>query len=241
MTNSMIDTSFTGRLDPTQIGAVGHQFHNAEYVQGWAERFAPNPSRVQLFNAMVAEIAQHMAETDAPTYHVVELGVGPGYLALELLQQLPHITYEGVDFSAPMIEIARERLTDHAARIAFTRVDLTTTDWGAQLQTPPHAIVSTWALHDLGHSDLIRNVYNVAVQTLPSNGILLNGDFMKPEKVAVAYEPGRVTIASHLEMLASVGFEESRCLISLEEDSENPTSANNYACVMGKRGESSTP
>jgi len=57
---------------------------------------------------------------------------------------------------------------------------------------------------------------------------------MKPEGVAVAYEPGRVTIASHLEMLASVGFAETRCLISLEEDRENPTSANNYACVRGQ-------
>jgi len=229
-----IDTSFTGRLDPTQIGAVGHQFHNAEYVQGWAERFAPNPSRTQLFTAMVTEIARHMAETDAPAYHVVELGVGPGYLALALLEQLPNITYEGVDFSAPMIEIARERLAGHAARIAFTRVDLTAEEWGTQLQTQPHAIVSTWALHDLGHPDLIRNVYNVAAQTLPSDGILLNGDFMKPEGVAVAYEPGRVTIASHLEMLASVGFAETCCLISLEEDRENPTSANNYACVRGQ-------
>jgi len=135
-----------------------------------------------------------------------------------------------------MIEIARERLAGHEARVAFTRVDLTTEDWGKQLQTQPNSIVSTWALHDLGHPDLIRNVYNVAAQTLPSDGILLNGDFMKPEAVTVAYEPGRVTISSHLEMLASVGFEETRCLISLEEDCENPTSANNYACVMGQIG-----
>jgi len=82
-----IDTSFTGRLDPTQIGA--------------------------LFTAMVTEIARHMAETDAPAYHVVELGVGPGYLALALLEQLPNITYEGVDFSAPMIEMGHNCKPNH--------------------------------------------------------------------------------------------------------------------------------
>lgn len=233
MTKS-IDTNFTGRLDPTQIGAVGHEFHNAEYVQGWAERFAPNPSREQLFNQMVAEIEQRMEAGKSSAYHVVELGVGPGYLALALLNKLPGITYEGVDFSAPMIEIAKGRLSEHADQVSFTRVDLTSDDWGTELQSKPNAIVSTWALHDLGHPDHIHHVYEVAGRTLPSGGVLLNGDFMKPEGVKVAYEPGRVTIASHLDMLSSVGFEKTRCLISLEEDAENPTSSNNYACVMGE-------
>lgn len=228
-----IDTTFTGRLDPDQIGAVGHQFHNAEYAQEWADRYAANPSRTQLFSAMIAEISQHIESTGESSYHVVELGVGPGYLALDLLNQLPTVTYEGVDFSAPMIEIARARLTAFADRIAFTRVDLTGDDWGKELQTQPNSMVSTWALHDLGHPDHIQHVYSVAAQTLPSGGILLNGDFVKPEGVAVAYEAGRVPIAKHLDMLAAAGFEDSRCLISLEEDSENPTASNNYACMMG--------
>lgn len=229
-----IDTTFTGRLDPNQIGAVGHEFHNAEYAQEWADRYAANSSRTQLFSAMIAEIVQHFESTGASSYHVVELGVGPGYLALDLLNQLPNVTYEGVDFSAPMIEIARKRLAAHEGRIAFTRVDLTGDDWGKELQTQPNSIVSTWALHDLGHPDHIQHVYRIAAQTLQSGAVLLNGDFVKPEGVAVAYEAGRVPIASHLDMLTTAGFENSRCLISLEEDSENPTSSNNYACMMGE-------
>ncbi|MEM7534410.1 MAG: class I SAM-dependent methyltransferase [Chloroflexota bacterium] len=233
MTNE-INTSFTGLHDPNLIGAVGHQFHDAEYVQGWADRFAPNPSRVQLFNAMVERIEAQPLPPGYSNHHIVELGVGPGYLALEILSRLTNVTYEGVDFSAPMIEIARARLNDYSDRVAFTRVDLTSQGWGAELESQPSVIVSTWALHDLGHPDHIQHVYSVAGQTLPSGGILMNGDFVKPAGAKVAYEPGRVLITEHLAMLDTAGFTDTECLISLEEDAENPTSANNYACAFGR-------
>jgi len=63
--------------------------------------------------------------------------------------------------------------------------------------------------------------------------MLLNGDFIKPDKAIYEYEPGRFEIAKHIAMLCRVGFESADCLLVLEEEIESPTAAQNYACVRG--------
>ena len=62
--------------------------------------------------------------------------------------------------------------------------------------------------------------------------MLLNGDFVKPDGAKHEYEPGRFLISRHLEIFQEVGFREALCLIMLEEELENPTAANNYACLQ---------
>ena len=49
-------------------GYVGaeHAFHDAEYVRGWAERFAPTAPRVELFDLVLEQIAR----LDPPAKHV---------------------------------------------------------------------------------------------------------------------------------------------------------------------------
>ena len=78
-------------------GYVGaeHEFHDAEYVRSWANQFVPTESRIQLFDMILNQIAQ----PGVPNTHVVELGIGPGYLARHILERNEMISYEGVDFS----------------------------------------------------------------------------------------------------------------------------------------------
>ena len=99
------------------IGAR-HQFHDKEFVEGWADRFAPTPERLALFNVVFSELKSRIP----PNSSVVELGIGPGYLADHLLRVMPGIQYYGVDFSNPMLDIARQRLRSHSAGLPIFRL-----------------------------------------------------------------------------------------------------------------------
>jgi len=210
------------------IGAQ-HEFHDAEFVAGWADRFAPTPERLKLFNVILSELKSRIPQVSC----VVELGIGPGYLADHLLGELPGIRYFGVDFSGPMLDIARQRLKPHSPRIAYVQADLVKDNWWTDIPMSVNAIVSTWALHDLGSQENVEVVYKDCAQVLGDGGMLLNGDFIKPDKAIYEYEPGRFEIAKHIAMLCRVGFESADCLLVLEEEIESPTAAQNYACVRG--------
>ncbi|MGI9548170.1 MAG: hypothetical protein ACR2MM_13080, partial [Flavobacteriaceae bacterium] len=97
------------------------------------------------------------------------------------------------------------------------------------VKSTPNIIVSTWALHDLFEKKNIVNVYKAAYEILPVGGLLLNGDFIKPEASNFEYEGGRIKPSEHLELLKIAGFLDPQCIEEFETDIENPTTANNYA------------
>jgi len=213
----------------SEIIGAHHEFHDQEFVQGWADRFMPTSKRLELFNLILSELKSQVP----PDGCVVELGVGPGYLADHLLRQMPEIQYCGVDFSGPMLEIAGERLRLHSARVAYIQGDLIKDNWWTDIATSINAIVSTWSLHDLGSQENVEVVYKSCAQLLQDGGTFLNGDFIKPEKAIHEYEPGRFEIPKHIELLQRVGFKCAKCLVVLEEEIESPTAAQNYACFEG--------
>jgi SAM-dependent methyltransferase len=209
------------------VGAQ-HEFHDTQFVREWADRFIPSPERIQLFDTIIDSIVKH-ALTSA---HIVELGIGPAYLAERVLGTLSHVTYEGVDFSEPMLEIAAERLAPYGSRVTFTQADLVAEDWGVKVTHPVGAIVSTWALHDLGGETNTAKVYRDCCNLLPPGGVFLNGDFVKPDHTPHEYEAGRFLVSRHLDILQEAGFNDAQCLIYLENEIENPTAAQNYACLQ---------
>ena len=210
----------------TAIVGADHEFHDPEYAADWAGRFEPTPERLALFDLMLSELRSRVPSAA----RIVELGIGPGYLAAHLLDALPAAHYQGLDFSRAMLDIAARRLRPHANRAAFTRADLLADGWREALEGPVDAIVSTWALHDLGGPHEIEHVYAGCARALAPRGLLLNGDFIKPAAAAQEYEPGRLPIATHLDLLRRVGFETAECLRVFEDELEAPTPAQNYAC-----------
>ncbi len=212
------------------IGAE-HKFHDADFVRDWALRFAPTPPRLEMFSLILKRLAQ----PGLPLPHVVELGIGPGYMARHILEQTEDLSYEGVDFSDEMFEIARENIGDLMGRVTLTSADLLDPGWTKRLAGQPGAIISTWALHDLGSEQAIADVYTACHGALPDGGVLINGDFIKPDGTAFEYEGGRITIGRHLELLRTAGFEAPECLGRFEANVENPTPANNYACLFAAR------
>ena len=201
-----------------------HQFHDKDFSQNWSDKFEPTIARLDLFETITNELRA------ANSRHILELGIGPGYLAKFILDDLKIVTYEGLDFSISMLDIAVERNSIHKNRISFTKGDLVNEYWPDKIKKNPDAIVSTWALHDLFSKDNISQVYQAAFHILPIGGILLNGDFIKPEESIHAYEGGRIKPSEHLNLLNDAGFKNVDLIKNFEVDVDNPTTANNYSC-----------
>ena len=208
-----------------------HNFHNEEYSREWAEKFIPSAPRIKLFETILRQI-ENAGYTKAS---VLELGIGPGFLAAYVLDRLPDIRYTGLDYSAAMLEIAGKRTAAHNERIDFIQADLIKEAWGKKIERTPDVIVTTWALHDLFEKKNIFNVYKSCFELLPDRGLLLNGDFIKPEESAHEYEGGRIKPSEHLDILRKAGFRDAICLEEFEKSVENPTTANNYACFRARK------
>ncbi len=208
-----------------------HNFHNEEYSREWAEKFTPSAPRIKLFETILKRI-ENAGYTKAS---VLELGIGPGFLAGYLLDRLPDIRYTGLDYSSAMLEIAGKRTAAHKERIEFVQADLIKEAWDKKVKSSPDVIVSTWALHDLFEKKNIFNVYKTCFAILTAGGLLLNGDFIKPEESEHEYEGGRIKPSEHLDLLRKAGFRDTICLEEFEKSVEKPTTANNYACFRARK------
>ena len=211
-------------------GYVGaqHQFHDAVFVQEWANRFVPTPPRLALFDL----ILKNISVPEIPNRHVVELGLGPGYMARYILERNQVISYEGLDFSDVFFDIAKQTIGEYMPRVRLTKADLMQQSWPHSLSRQPNAIISTWALHDLGSQHAVAAVYARCHEVLPPGGVLINGDFIKPDGTTWTYEPGRFEVARHLELLQQAGFRHPQSPAQFEYNLNSPTAAQNYACLI---------
>ncbi len=160
---------------------------------------------------------------------------GPATWARHILERDRKINYEGIDFSDAFFEVAKETVGDLLHRITLTKADLKDQNWPQNLTQTPGAIISTWALHDLGSQQAVADVCARCYETLPEGGVLVNGDFIKPDGTNWDYEPGRFEIGRHFELLRQAGFSDPKSLAHMESNIESPTAAENYVCLVAVR------
>ena len=128
--------------------------------------------------------------------------------------------------------MARKTIGTYMPRVKLTKADLIDQAWPHSLSRQPGAIVSTWALHDLGGQQAVADVYARCYEVLPEGGVLMNGDFIKPDGTSWTYEPGRFEVGRHLELLRRADFKEPAVLALFEHNLDHPTAAQNYACLI---------
>jgi SAM-dependent methyltransferase len=144
--------------------------------QGWLDRWDAQqrtyvPEREERF-AVIADVVAAVAG-DRP--RVLDLGCGPGSLALRLLDRLPAAEVVAVDADPVLLALGRHACAGRAAP-AWVDADLRGPDWPAAL--PPgryDAAVSTTALHWLPASRLPAFYAQVAGLLRP-NGVFVDGD-----------------------------------------------------------------
>ena len=176
-----------------------------------------HPIRRSVFHHILAHLHLELPTDDAA--HVVELACGPGLLAEFLLGNHPAMTYEGLDFSAPMLAMAEQRLEPFRDRVSLRAVDLRDEPWTASVERVPQAVISTQALHDVGGAEEHAAIYRASAALLAPGGLLLNADFVD--------RPGagrrRIDLARHLEMMAAAGLRGTKATLDLGP----------YACMVG--------
>jgi tRNA (cmo5U34)-methyltransferase len=102
--------------------------------------------------------------------NILDLGAGSGLLSVLIRDRFPDAHICLVDFSVPMLELARARLANDS-RITFLQADYVTD----ALPEGLCAVVSSLSIHHVDTADK-RTVFRRAYQSLLPNGVFVNAD-----------------------------------------------------------------
>jgi SAM-dependent methyltransferase len=145
---------------------------NIDDARDWADAaMGKRPWREEFFQA----VAQELCLLNSHGLAVLELGSGPGFLALRILEAFPTVAYVALDFSSSMHVLAKNRLGALADRVQFLEVDFKGSDWSVGLPTYD-AVVSVQAVHELRHKRHAPSLYRAVRPLLRSEGVFLMCD-----------------------------------------------------------------
>ncbi|WP_269856686.1 class I SAM-dependent methyltransferase [Streptomyces sp. RPT161] len=147
----------------------------------WVERWERQQQRYAVDReerfTVIADIVEHVT-AGQPKPLIVDLGCGPGSLAVRLAERLPHADIVAVDRDPLLLELGR---THHAAAARFVEATIGADGWlqALELDQPLDAVVSTTALHCLPPEVLGRAYEQLAALVRPG-GVLVNSDQFGP-------------------------------------------------------------
>jgi SAM-dependent methyltransferase len=157
-----------------------------EAALAWIDRWDAQqqiymPDREDRFTALIDALE---AAAGRPDPLVLDLGCGPGSLAVRLLRRLPQARVVAVDADPLTLALGRAAWSDQPG-LTFADVDLRVSGWssGLGLDRQPDAAVSTTALHWLPEAAL-NAVYAEVASLLRPGGVVLNGDHMREDDTA---------------------------------------------------------
>jgi len=171
---------------------------NQDDARRWIERWDAQqqeylPDREDRFTAIIDAVEEVSGRPDSL---VLDLGCGPGSLAVRLLRRLPQATVVAIDADPLTLALGGAAFAD-VAGLTFRDLDLRSAGWsdGLQLHRRPDAAVSTTALHWLTQPALAA-LYAELAGLLRPGGVLLNGDHMSEDDAApVLRRLGRALLA----------------------------------------------
>src|SRR3984885_2361011 len=157
-------------------------------ARDWIERWDTQqtgyvPHREERFTALIDVVAA-AAGRDDPL--VLDLGCGPGSLAVRLLDRLPDATLVAGDADPVFLALGRAATAGRPG-LRFADLDLREPGWTAALELgrPADAAVSTTALHWLGEDELAA-LYAELATVLRPGGVLVNGDHLADDAPTLA-------------------------------------------------------
>jgi tRNA (cmo5U34)-methyltransferase len=150
-----------------------------------------------------------------PPRRFLDLGAGTGYTLRRVLEEFPDAAATGLDVSAEMLGLARQRLTDLGSRVELRASDIAS----PEIEGPYDAISSILAVHHL-HADEKRHLFSRIWEHIQPGGIFVIADYFRPAmdrlselyKLPAEPDPHEVehdhpdTAAEHLAWLLAAGF-----------------------------------
>ena len=147
-------------------------------AQDWINRWDRQqeeslPDREDRFTALIDAVEEGTERRDPL---VLDLGCGPGSLAVRLLDRLPRATVIGIDADPVSLTLGQAAYSGRPG-LRFLDLDLRVPGWSGRLGLDrlADAAVSTTALHWLREPDL-RAMYAELAAVLRPGGLLVNGD-----------------------------------------------------------------
>ena len=136
------------------------------------------PDREERFTALIDAVQEGSGRPDPL---VVDLGCGPGSLAVRLLSRLPAARVVAVDADPLLLALGRAANPELAV-LRFADADLRVPGWSKVLGLDAKAdvAVSTTALHWLSGRELAA-MYAELATVLRPGGLLLNGDHLRED------------------------------------------------------------
>lgn len=155
------------------------------WIDRWdAQQEAFMPDREERFTALIDAVAETAAREDPL---VIDLGCGPGSLAVRLLYRIPDAVVVAVDADPFLLGLGQAAWAADMAHatdaLRFVELDLRVPGWSTSLDLdrPVDAAVSTTALHWL-RPDALTAMYAEIANLLRPGGLLLNGDHLKEDE-----------------------------------------------------------
>ena len=189
----------------TQDRSIGeHDWHSGEYVDWWITRDqSRDAERRERLKAMLSH-ADVAADAE---FAVLDVGGGYGVVSEEVLTVFPHARIVLQDYSAPMLDAARERLGGFGDRVSFVLADLTDAGWVDRVVDeaggPFDLAVSAIVIHNLRQLDLIADAYRDVAQVLKPGGAFLDYDLFFEDIGGIDH---------HVALLRDAGFAQVDCL-----------------------------
>ena len=178
-------------------GASGAGGLTRAVATAWIDRWDAQqqdflPDREERFTALIDAVQDSAGRPDPL---VLDLGCGPGSLAVRLLRQIPAATVVAIDADPLLLALGRAAWADDwpaasadgtpAGSLRFADQDLRVPGWSGSLglDRPAEAAVSTTALHWL-RPDALAAMYAEVATVLRPGGLLLNGDHLAEDEAA---------------------------------------------------------
>ena len=153
---------------------------NKQFYQTFGHEFSSTRQRLQ---PGVLQVVDSLAGDEA----ILDLGCGNGELARELMRRGHSGCYTGVDFSPPLLEVARHGWEDAPA--TFIRADLSGPDWDrkilASLKKPFDLVTAFASLHHIPSQGMRLSILNKARAMLHTGGKFIHSEwqFMNSDKL----------------------------------------------------------
>src|ERR1700722_18318805 len=164
-----------------------HSVLDSSAARVWIDRWDAQqqvylPDREERFTALIDAVAEAAGRADPL---ILDLGCGPGSLAVRLLRHLPDATVIAIDNDPLLLALGRAARAGEAGSLSFAELDLAEPGWSAMLRLGRQvdAAVSTTALHWLAPAAL-AGLYAEVGEVLRPGGLLLNGDHLKEDATA---------------------------------------------------------
>ncbi|MDP8924803.1 MAG: methyltransferase domain-containing protein [Chloroflexota bacterium] len=207
--------------------AQENRWLSEEHARDWLARQSDrgDAGRPEQFDLL----ARLLPFEESAALSIVDLGAGHGTLSEVLLDRFPRARALCLDVNPAMIEAGQDRLSRFGPRARYARMDLGG-GWPAEASGPFDAVVSSRAIHHLNDEGK-RALFAGILARLRPGGWFLNFDYVRapsellselyvralgdadgpPRDHHQGHHSHTSPLASQLDMLGAVGFEEVDC------------------------------